>query len=210
MKAYFEYRMTMGCGFPSVKLEGEKRDWEDMRERVEGFARYGDEPAEWAAYLRKALDYMVASFDRPDDQGIKDFWMRACHAAGSEGSGGVESLSGWITAFCFWGGDGKKIFSYTDEQLEGITWQQSIDRKRLLLDGVSFPIIRRKDVPKAIADAPMRIIDLISGMEYDTSLIAGSVGMVATSANDGNGPGMTTFQPRSGWWMLLDKARPLI
>ncbi|KAH8898554.1 hypothetical protein GQ53DRAFT_635993 [Thozetella sp. PMI_491] len=209
MKAYFEYVMLFGCGFPSVTLEGEKSDWEDIRERVRKFGRYGDEPAEWAVYLEKTLDYMVRSFERPDDQDIKDFWMRVCHEAGSEGSGmGMHSLSGWITAFCFWDEAGKKIFSYSDEELAKIRNHGIVDRKRLVLDGVQFPVIRRKGIPKAVAEAPVLVMDL-SGIELETTLIAGCIGMHASAAQGSKSSAINTVRPRSGWWMLLDKAGPL-
>uniref|UniRef100_A0A8H7KBZ4 Uncharacterized protein n=1 Tax=Bionectria ochroleuca TaxID=29856 RepID=A0A8H7KBZ4_BIOOC len=88
MKSYFEYVVMFGCGFPSVTLEGEKEDWEQLAARIQRFSRYGSEPAEWCIYLSKVAEKMIASFDRPDDQDIKDFWMRACHSAGASGSGG--------------------------------------------------------------------------------------------------------------------------
>ena len=208
MKAYFEYVMMCGCGFPSVTLEGERADWADMRDRVRRFANYGPEPAEWSTYLDKTLEYMVASFDRPEDDDVKDFWMRAAHWAGSEGSGrGVASLSGWLTAFCFWDEEGQRIHTYTDEYLKDESFGRPVDRKRLVLDGVSFPIIRQKAIPKAVADVPVKVYDMASGEEMDTTLVAGSVGMVAT-ASDG-GEKADTFRPRSGWWMFLDESKPL-
>jgi hypothetical protein len=208
MKAYFEYVMLIGCGFPSVTLEGERGDWADMRERVRRFAKYGAEPAEWSTYLDKTLEYMVASFDRPEHAEIEDFWMRVAHSAGSEGSGrGVTTLSGWLTAFCFWNEEGKRILAYTDEYLEVEAFGPPIDRKRLVLDGVAFPIIRQAAIPKAVANVPVRVFEVASGQELETTLVAGSVGMTAT-ASDG-GDKMDTFQPRSGWWMFLDKSKPL-
>jgi len=208
MKAYFEYVIMIGCGFPSVTLEGERGDWADLRERVRRFARYGAEPAEWSTYLGKTLDYMVASFDRPEHVDIEEFWMRAAHSVGSEGSGrGVISLSGWLTAFCFWNEEGQRIHTYTDEYLDGESWGQPIDRKRLVLDGVAFPIIRLKSIPKAVANVPVKVFDLATGQEMETTLVAGSVGMTATGSK--GGARMDTFQPRSGWWMFLDKSKPM-
>jgi len=45
---------------------------------------------------------MVASFHRPEDWDIKDFWMGACDKDGVSISPNKGTLSGWITAFCFW------------------------------------------------------------------------------------------------------------
>ncbi|TFB05123.1 hypothetical protein CCMA1212_002418 [Trichoderma ghanense] len=41
------------------------------------------------------------TFDQPDSQTAKDFWMRAVHQAGEDGSLNVETLSGWVTLHIF-------------------------------------------------------------------------------------------------------------
>lgn len=207
MKSYFEYRITLGCGFPSVTLEGTKEDWEDISKRVQKFAQYGTETSLWSTYLGKVLDKMIASFDRPEDPKIKEFWMQACHAAGYEGSGDIETLSGWITAFCFWDEKGM-IQAYSDKSLRGLP--SEIDHKRLILDDISFPIIRRSDIPKSVSDVPVVIDDLDSGLTYYTTLISGLLGMEATKADNTFDSGFTQFQPRSGWWMVMDRMEPKI
>lgn len=208
MKSYFEYVMMIGCGFPSVTLEGEREDWVKLRERVGRLAQYGDEPAEWSTYLDKALEKMVWSFDAPTDEGVESFWMRACHAAGVNGSVDTETLSGWLTAFCFWDEDGKKISSFSDERLEAM-WTPSAERKRLILDDVAFPIISRKAIPKAVSDVPLLVEDAGTGLRYHTTLIAGSTGVEGTKGTADEKAGIVGFKPRSGWWLLLDKTEPL-
>ncbi|VUC27354.1 unnamed protein product [Clonostachys rosea] len=207
MKSYFEYKVTLGCGFPSVTLEGTKEDWEDISKRVQRFAQYGKETGLWSTYLSKVLDKMIAGFDRPDDQDIKDFWMQACHSTGYEGSGDIESLSGWITAFCFWDENGM-IEIYSDRHLAMLP--SKIDHKRLMLDDISFPIIRRSDIPRSVSDVPVVIDDLDSGLTYYTTLISGLLGMEGTKADNTFDSGFTQFQPRSGWWMVMDKMEPMI
>ncbi|KAL7784537.1 hypothetical protein V8C37DRAFT_395775 [Trichoderma ceciliae] len=211
-KAYFEYTLLCGCGFPSVTLLGERDDWVNLLERLPKLAAFGDEPAEWSKLLAKVVEKMIETYDQPDEQATKDFWMKAVHQAGWEDSGrGLDSLSGWITAFCFWDDEGARIRQYTDEDLQMYSFDEPEDgleeRLRLVIDNVSFPIIRAKQVPQAIVEVPVKVVDMSTRLRYDTTIIAGSVGMTAT-AND-NKVAFDTFQPRSGWWMLLDKLIPM-
>lgn len=209
-KAYFEYIILMGCGFPSVTLLGEREDWVTLLERLPKLTVFGDEPEEWSKLLTKVIEKMIETYDHPDDQATKDFWMKAVHQTGGEASGmGLKSLSGWITAFCFWDGEGGKIYQYTDEKLPMFLFdnENPEDRKRLIIDDVVFPIIRAGSVPKAVVEVPVKVIDESTMTEYDTTVIAGSIGMTATVS--GKKTVYDTFQPRSGWWMLLDKTTPI-
>ncbi|KAL7908032.1 hypothetical protein GGI35DRAFT_453182 [Trichoderma velutinum] len=208
-KSYFEYILLCGCGFPSVTLVGERDDWVKLLERLPKLATFGHEPAEWSKLLVKVVEKMIETFDRPDEEATKDFWMKVVHRAGSEGSGGLDTLSGWITAFCFWDNEGKRIRQYADEDMKSFYWDgmEHEDRKRLFIDDVEFPIIRTKTVPQAVVEVPVKVLDSSTMLEYETTIIAGSVGMTATaSENKGE---FNTFQPRSGWWMLLDKVKSI-
>ncbi|KAK4102845.1 hypothetical protein N658DRAFT_522844 [Parathielavia hyrcaniae] len=90
VKEYFGYGARLGCSFPSVTLLGERSDWAYMLQRLAWFSTIDhEESVAWALRLTKTLEYMVASFDRPDDPDMKQFWMRAVHEAGSGGSGGA-------------------------------------------------------------------------------------------------------------------------
>jgi hypothetical protein len=218
-KAYFEYSLLVGCGFPSVTLLGEREDWVNLLGRVPKLATFGDEPAEWSKLLTKVIEKMIDTYDHPDDQTTKDFWMKAVHQSGQEASGrGVDSLSGWITAFCFWNDHGTRIHQYTDQELRLYSSFEELeenpgdrknleDRKRLVIDGVVFPIIRAKEVPQAVVEVPVKVVDLSTMTCYETTIVSGSVGMTATASEDK--VGYDTFQPRSGWWMLLDKMGPI-
>ena len=203
LQKYFNYRMLCGCGLPSVTLLGEKSDWEKLHKKLDRLSKYGEEPAEWSKYLQKVVGHMVRTIDEPESQEIKDFWLRVCHTAGSEGSGmGVKSLSGWITAFIFWDIKGTKIRTYTDHDLEtSHTWfedtKDTIERKRLVLDGLEFPIIRRNSIPKAIVTCPVTILDLLTQTERKTTVMAGSVGV-------GLSEDTARVKLLSGWWVLQD------
>ena len=192
-KEYFGSRVRFGCGFPSVTLLGERGDWADVLRRVAWFGTLGQEETDaWATRLTKVLEYMVASFDAPDGADVKDFWTRAVHEAKGRVSGGIVTLSGWLTAFCWWGADGKRVQSYTDEELER---RRVAGYRRLTLDGVGFPIIRRKQVPLAVVTVPVTLDD---GKITKAMFLAGSMGMQVMD----EGEGQTAAQPASGWWLL--------
>lgn len=199
MKQYLSYYAELGCGFPSVTLHGEREDWVRVRDTAAWLAELipgNDEVSAWVNCLVKVLDYMVASFDRPDDPAVRGFWMCACHSAGQHASGETVVLSGWLNVFCWWRADGKRQRTYNDDELREM-WHLygPKDRWRLVLDGVSFPVINRDDIPAGFTRVPvtMRFED---GEAHKTVLLAGLVGM---GIKDLAG---TVAYPTSGWWML--------
>ncbi len=99
---YFEYFVSIVCGIPTVTLEGEKADWEEIHRRLYRLYELGDEPSVWADMLRPILSRFVDAFDgNPDVQ----FWEHIAYR--STVSCGELALSGWITAFCLWSPEGK-------------------------------------------------------------------------------------------------------
>lgn len=85
------------CGIPSVTLEGERSDWEDIYRRLDRLYELGDEPSVWAEMLRPILRRFIRAFDGDPDL---TFWDHVAHRA-SEYCG-QDDLSGWLTAFCVW------------------------------------------------------------------------------------------------------------
>ncbi|KAF2624857.1 hypothetical protein BU25DRAFT_460701 [Macroventuria anomochaeta] len=75
-------------------------DWIKMRQRLDQLLQYGEQPTEWAKFLVPVFDWFNATFDRPDDEGLKSFWLTVCHADHG-GSGQPDVFSGWKTAFAF-------------------------------------------------------------------------------------------------------------
>lgn len=201
VKSYFECNGRGGCGFPSVTLLGERADWVNLLERVAKLATYGEELSVWSKILTKVMEKMVETFDQPDSQTTKDFWMRAVHHNGSDGSSTVRLLSGWITAFCYWDAEGEKIYQYGDVKGQGA------DRRRFIIDDVHFPIIRAAAVPKAVAEVPISFLDFTDFKRYETTAIAGFVGAKSSATEDGDQH--DTFQPQSGYWVLVDKVEPI-
>lgn len=204
LKRYFHYLAICGCGFPSVTLLGERSDWEEIQSRIDKLAHYGPEPTEWATLLKPVLRYMLLTFDEPDSPAVKDFWLRVAHEAGIEGSGrGIRTLSGWITAFAFWKEDGGKVYAYMDDEVSRIDHRGSaVDRKRLILDGVSYPLIHPKSIPFGVITLPMTIRDIGAGVDLYTTVLAGSVGM---SLSDDR----SIVAPLSGWWVRQEFTQPI-
>ncbi|KAI1127584.1 hypothetical protein F5Y10DRAFT_242556 [Nemania abortiva] len=219
MKGYFEYILRGGCGLPSVTLLGTRHDWEMLASRVNKLYDYGEECAHWANLLQPIMRYMLRTFDDPDSQKVKDFWLRVVYMAGQEGSGvGIRTLSGWITAFAYFDEDGKVTRHYTEKDIHRIdkksgeqirSWGGTdiheyvgVDRKRLTLDGVSYPLIHPGKIPKGIILFPMTLIDKEAGVQRFATVVSGTIGM-SISAHG------TTAQPVSAWWVVQEFQEPI-
>ncbi|KAK4149545.1 hypothetical protein C8A00DRAFT_46856 [Chaetomidium leptoderma] len=188
-KEYFGSSIRFGCGFPSADILG----------RVAWFETLGHEETDaWTVRLTKVLEYMVASFDSPNGADVKYFWTRVVHEATGTLFGRIVTLSGWLTAFCWWGAGGKRVQSYTDEELSK---RFVAGYRRLTLDGVEFPIIERKRVPPGVVTVP---VTLYQGVTSKAMLLAGSMGMQVIE----EGEDQTAAQPASGWWLPVSQPRP--
>lgn len=223
-KKYHEYMVTAGCGFPSVTLLGKREDWVHLLQKVGQLALYGKELAAWSKLLIKIAEKMIETFDQPDSQSVKDCWMKAVHKEGANGSGTVETLSGWLTAFCCWDESGYQTHQYRDEETDTFSGdeeedmssgdeetampsREKTDRWRLVVDEVAFPIIATRDIPRAMAEVPVRVLDHGTSISYNTTVVAGFVGVESTASKEGERN--NTFQPRAGYWVLVDKASPM-
>jgi hypothetical protein len=212
MQKYFGYLMGLICGIPSVTILGEKADWIDIRRRLDKLPQLGAEPEQFTRLLSPVLDYFVRTFEDADDPKVVDFWSKIAdqHSNGS----GPSYLSGWITAFCFWDSEGKML--YRDNSDDGCN-----------LDGTSFHRVDTKDIPNAYVSVPVVVDD--NGIEIKTRMVAGLVGMAASSSGEkmdisnrhkgwsggpfqkpvfqdvepvlGDVAGLDSLQPVAGWWM---------
>lgn len=126
MQKYFSFGCSIQCGLPSVTLQGQKQDWEKMLGRLERLKTFGEEPTMWYELLKPVFTKFVETFDAPESEAVKDFWQKIVHRSG--GGSGPTYLSGrlsqhrrfnhgllifrlgWITAFCFWSGQGKRFY----------------------------------------------------------------------------------------------------
>lgn len=195
MQKYFTFKMTVLCGLPSVTLLGSVEDWENILHRLDKLDLLGDEPKRFATMLRPILRHMVRSFTEPKSAEVIDFWNKIVHR-NSVGSG-TDYLSGWLTAFCFWDEDGNAA------RLQ--SWKKPPNG---VLEDVMYPTVDVDAVPAGHASVPVKVDDM--GDEYEATMVAGSVGIVATSSPTAHerreGPEVgplirDTVQPVSGWWM---------
>jgi hypothetical protein len=222
LQEYFSYKFCVCCGLPSVTLLGEKRDWEAILTKLERIPTFGKQPTQWYQLLKPVIARFVGTFDAPESEQTKDFWQKIAHYSG--GGSGPTYLSGWITAFCFWSEKGTLLFP-----AEGIAPEDTVMKTyfgdktpRLALDGVLYHRIDSSDVPPGYVSVPVKVDD--NGNEYNTFMVAGSVGMRVWSSGDmlvprptyvwQNGrseeqkkeemedPGLDTVQPESGWWIF--------
>jgi len=105
LKAYFTYEFVLLCGIPRVTLEGEKSDWEKILARLGRLKEFGMHTTAWYHLLVPVISRFVSAFDDPNGQANIDFWQKVAHYEG--GGSGPAWLSGWITAFCVFDGDGR-------------------------------------------------------------------------------------------------------
>lgn len=198
MQSYFEYGMCLMCGIPSVTLLGVREDWVTLVGKLDKLHRLGDEPARFAQLLRPILNHFVASFDESPE--AIDFWSK-CADRESMGSG-PDYLSGWISVFCFWSQyDGKMMYRETIHPRDRPEFQ-SRDTEMGLDDALSRRV-NINTVPAAFASVPVSVDD--NGVQYETMMVAGLIGIQATSSATRSDlcekAEIDSIQPLSGWWM---------
>ncbi|KAI4099182.1 MAG: hypothetical protein LQ339_006123 [Xanthoria mediterranea] len=185
---YFDFKITLRCGLPSVTLLGENSDWELILKRIEKLNEYGEEPREFCNLLRPVISRFVRSFDDPTSPEILTFWNRIAHYL--PGMSGPSFYSGWISAFCFWGAEGETLWkprgSFGDGQDD-----------RLSLDGVVYHLIESDGIPACVTSVPVKVDD--NGHVFMATMVAGSIGTRCIGDNS------DSLQPESGWWMCQDE-----
>ena len=183
--------MCLMCGIPSVTLEGEKSDWERLLTRLDKLDSFGEEPKAWAAMLRPILIRFVGAFDGEPDV---DFWSRVCHYH-SQGSG-PSYLSGWITAFCVWSSEGKwQGPPISEPPSKPIRLMNGGTVSELVLDNVSYPLIRSGDVPIGFCEVDITLDD--NGVKLPCMMVSGHL------AYSAEGEKTDTIRPCPSWFMFV-------
>ena len=219
LQHYFTYKCTLLCGIPSVTLQGEKSDWENILSRIQKLPSFGEEAENWTALLRPVVTRFVNAFDDPVSLANKGFWQNIAHRSG--GGSGPTYLSGWLTAFCFWGNKGinlyqgmKKPPKCTDPAVsddKGINVFRRGGRSHrntyhLILDDQPYHTIDMSQIPPGFAGVPVTVDD--NGYVYMARMVAGSVAIRATKSEEwkeSGGEGEDTLAPEVGWWMFKVK-----
>ena len=160
VQAYFDFKMCLMCGLPSVQLEGTVEDWEVLVAKANRLTEFDTEEklmAKWHGMLMPVLGEMLETKQGIDNM---DWWQRVCTYSG--GGSGPTYLSGWATVFAVFNGTGK--------------WQAS--RK----DDFAWPIIDLDDVPGGIVSCPVTIDD--NGHEYKAQIFAGQFACETKTGSD--------------------------
>lgn len=229
LQEYFSYKLHLLCGLPSVTLLGQKNDWEALLAKVDRLSTFGHEPKMWVGLLKPVLERFVNTFDNPEGEKTKDFWQHIAHYSG--GGSGPTYLSGWITAFCFWGPKGRCFHrpGHNPGPKSEMDGGMGSPTPVLQLDATRYHRIETSDVPNAWTSVPVTLDD--NGVISYCIMGAGLVGFSAKKrgeagdtpnqpANDRreNAPGIlsqnensprvsdtNTIAPESGWWICEQK-----
>ncbi|KAF5542955.1 hypothetical protein FNAPI_9843 [Fusarium napiforme] len=200
LQKYFSYRITLCCGIPSVTLLGEVTDYEDILKRLDKLEEMGEEPTHFAKLLQPILRNMILSFTQPTDPAIHSFWNQIAHVKRRSGSG---TMTGWITAFCFWSDEGE---------------ERGLGKTNNTIGKISYPVISTDTIPGGYVTVPVKVDD--HGTLYKCKMLAGSIGIQALPGPEGYVPAVeegrsneevdekkTGIKPVTGW-MIYEFAEP--
>ncbi|KAM5542902.1 hypothetical protein V8D89_003286 [Ganoderma adspersum] len=203
LKEYFEYYISIECRIPSVTLEGEQSDWEEIYRRLWRLYNLGKEPAVWAEMLRPIIRRFITGFDgKPDTT----FWTHVAYHCND--TCGQDDLSGWIAAFCVWSNKGVWKAVENDKGTSGpsggsvmVEGPQGRGSPTYTLDGIPFFMVPLTDVPPGYCGVDVIVND--NGDELDCMMVAGHVAFSGSSA-DGSKT-IDTVRPSAQWFMFEKK-----
>ncbi|KAF7315910.1 hypothetical protein MIND_00107600 [Mycena indigotica] len=228
LKSYFQYVFcSIDCGIPSVTLEGEKSDWEDLLRRAEKLKEYTIETIAWYHLLVPVLSRFVQSFEEPTADSTIDFWQKVAHFR--RGGSGPSTYSGWLSAFCVFNEKGKWIgSSLTKNDFSAIKPPESLKAKdfwatyleypqfvtdHLHLDDTPYHLVDAANIPPCYAEVDALLVDLSTGEKKQAAMTAGVIATEVCSSSDSMEPASgfsgenDVVKPLVGWWLFnkLDK-----
>ena len=178
MKNYYYFIGMLMCGIPTVTLDGTKEDWLEIQTRLTKLDTWDDITRKWQSMLKPIIKKFIAAFDGEVDT---DFWE---HVVSNERIGsGSTAVAGWITAFCAFNLHGRFI----DEFGYHAGGRRSREFNPYVLDGVSYPMINKAEIPCGTADVDVHLLDEDGRLVYETVLFAGNMGMRVTPGEGGKG-----------------------
>lgn len=202
MKKYFACCCGIICGIPSVTLLGEKKDWENILQRLEFLATIpkhqprflksnpyedADEMHKWYGLLKPIISNFILTFDAPDHDDVVDFWLQTIHQCEDDCSGD-KWITGWINAFCFWDTNGKPLAAKLIKQAAEKADQHPVDSGTLR--GVHYRTWARKwgaldviEILSGFAHAPVHV-KVSAGSGFVVTMLAGSLGWRILDSND--------------------------
>ena len=195
--------MKLGCGLPSVTLEGIRSDWQSILDRIDKIPEFGEEPKEWAEMLRVILRRFVRAFDQGGPpQSDMVFWGRMINRVGPRGSR-VAYISGWMSVFAAWDKRGeffgaRTYFARLAKEQPELFEGEDLD---LAFDGVSFPRVNVYP-PEGYAEVDVLVQDLVANQTIKCTMLAGHVGMAV------DGKEQDTIRIAPQWFMYVKGQTP--
>eukprot|EP01083_Nonionella_stella_P004853 14184_1 len=190
MKHYFNYAVLGGCGFPQITLDGTKKDWVLLRQKLQTLLsgkvdkRFG---LQWGRAVLPLIDQFIGAYDGKIDC---LFWNSMVRRGALGGSGGIYGMtdlkrrhkvfySGWFNIFfpliCPQNWRGKDVEMQQNRYC--VAYDDDAKYVQCGLDGgVYGPHI--EGYPRGVSSAPVKYIDLSSAepVEYPMKFIAGFLG----------------------------------
>ena len=110
LKEYFSYTMMLECGIPSVILEGNDEDWNQLNESYLFFKKIfcETELKDWFRHFDKIMELFMIMRKGESTNYIKEMWKRVISYI-PQGSGGDKILGGWVRLFVPYNGNNKII-----------------------------------------------------------------------------------------------------
>lgn len=179
MQKYFAYSLEIGCGIPSVTLLGEKKDWEDILQRLDylkSLPKGDGELDVWHSVLSSVLVNFVDTFDSPDFSTVAKFWQKAVHEHRDDYSGD-RHITGWILAFCFWDTEGRPLIARTlPSYAQG--WEKGVrcNGPDWWFEGKRLGMLQWQNVPSAYAQVPIHVRIRNPPEKFVAKGIAGTIG----------------------------------
>ncbi|MBS1578021.1 MAG: DUF4419 domain-containing protein [Bacteroidetes bacterium] len=104
VKEYFNYKIIMiGCGIPSITIEGTTQDWENILAKTKFISKYKLEW--WTLELEPIIEQIIKAKKGRFD---KNFWMNMVKAHTEKKYGSPTTINGWIVKFFPYTKEGKK------------------------------------------------------------------------------------------------------
>ncbi len=132
---YFDYSGSVGCGIPSIHLEGTPTDWKQLRSQVKSlFIR---STRTWLEGLIPVLDQFVAASEGKPNAAFWTAFVRF-RPAGHD-CGDVDQLDGWITRLVQ-----RPAIESDDSTNLAPRWEERLWLQRLQNDHGSLPFVLRE------------------------------------------------------------------
>jgi len=171
MKHYFDYKVAMmGCGYPSITIEGTAEDWELVKEKTLSLSTYDLEW--WTSELIPVIDEFINARKGSPDY---SFWLKMIRQVKGKGMYDPSYIDGWICTFFPYDRFGRrmsltKIYETTD---------------------LASEILDTPFILKLLGNPKLGIPDVEINSQFDT----GFFGVKETK----EGPGVYNVKPIIGW-----------